>query len=506
MSEEEDEELQKFHNAVREYIIFFLLFIFLYVSAYLLLSYFKKRADSEDCITGEEDAFVFRIAFWVCTFTLAVSMGAVFLLPISIVSNEVLLLHPHSYYVQWLNTSLIHRLWNFVFLFSNVSLFIFMPFAYFFTESEGFTGTKGIFARVKEALVMLVLLATSVLGVFWIFLLFSNDSHRHQQTFSDIWSIYLPYLYSGISFMGVILLLLCTPVGFFSMFTFMGTLVQKPQFLRDINEELTQFHMERDSLRRKLKATKHNGIEGRVQGTIANGHQKTEDIQGKLDEVNADIKELEKRKQVSCVRLLMFPVLMLFSLILTVLGVLMVTQNMFQLLVGIKALPVGAKEMSLGITSLSALGWPGSILETILILYLMSASVVGFYSLPLFCRITPKYNNTSMISIILNCSVLLILSSALPVLSRTLGITNFDLVGSFGTMDWLGNFYIIFFSNVIFVSATVLCLVNKFTNKVRQSIYIKIKTALLTFVSQRSRNHSASSLNLSTSTRFSEAS
>jgi hypothetical protein len=59
-------------------------------------------------VTGDDDAFVFRIALWLCTFTLAVSAGAVLLLPISIVSNEVLLLHPHSYYVKWLNSSLIH--------------------------------------------------------------------------------------------------------------------------------------------------------------------------------------------------------------------------------------------------------------------------------------------------------------------------------------------------------------------------------------------------------------
>ena len=51
----------------------------------------------------------------------------------------------------------------------------------------------------------------------------------------------------------------------------------------------------------------------------------------------------------------------------------------------------------------------------------MSASVVGFYSLPFFGRIRPVYSQTSMVHIILNCSVLLILSSALPILSRTLG-------------------------------------------------------------------------------------
>lgn len=51
---------------------------------------------------------VFRCRLFLCTFTLAVSAGAVLLLPFSIVSNEILLAFPHNYYMQWLNGSLIH--------------------------------------------------------------------------------------------------------------------------------------------------------------------------------------------------------------------------------------------------------------------------------------------------------------------------------------------------------------------------------------------------------------
>lgn len=100
------------------------------------------------------------------------ALGAVLLLPFSIISNEVLLSFPQNYYIQWLNGSLIHGgcmgcpqnlwvrvalpqssphavpslpgLWNLVFLFSNMSLVFLMPFAYFFTESEGFAGSKKV--------------------------------------------------------------------------------------------------------------------------------------------------------------------------------------------------------------------------------------------------------------------------------------------------------------------------------------------------------------------------
>lgn len=49
--------------------------------------------------------------FWLCTFTLTVSLGAVLLLPMSIFSNEIMIMYPNSYYIKWLNGSLIHGRW-----------------------------------------------------------------------------------------------------------------------------------------------------------------------------------------------------------------------------------------------------------------------------------------------------------------------------------------------------------------------------------------------------------
>lgn len=488
MPDEEFEELQIFHDAVREYIISLLLFILLYVSSFYTISKFKKT-DSEEYCAGDEDALAYRIALWLCTYTLAVSAGAVLLLPISIISNEVLLAYPNSYYVKWLNSSLIHGLWNHVFLFSNLSLFMLMSFAYFFTEAEGFSGSrKGIKARVYETLVILALLAVSVTGLVWVASALFGENLFEKQTSYDVWNIYLPYFYSFISFLGVLLLLLCTPVGFSRMFTVMGQLVIKPQFLRDIEEELATVLLTEDDLKRRLQNDHCSSIDHRVPGRIANGHANNASLKEKLQEVQRDRKELEKRRnRSSCCRNLYYPLVMLVLLGFTVLGVLMVAQNMFQLLVGIKALPVGTKETVLGITSLSALGSIGAVLEIILIFYIMSASVVGFYSLPFFGSIRPVYSETSMVHIILNCSVLLILSSALPVLSRTLGITNFDLVGNFGSMDWLGNFYIIFTYNAIFTGATVLCLVTNLTVTVRREIFLRIMSA---FKREKPRSYS----------------
>lgn len=87
--------------------IFLLLFLVLYITSYAFIARFRRR-DREDYFSADEDeATVYRISLWLCTVALAVSVGATLLLPVSIASNEVLIIYPNSYYVKWLNSSLI---------------------------------------------------------------------------------------------------------------------------------------------------------------------------------------------------------------------------------------------------------------------------------------------------------------------------------------------------------------------------------------------------------------
>lgn len=72
-------------------------------------------------------------------------------------------------------------------------------------------------------------------------------------------------------------------------------------------------------------------------------------------------------------------------------------------------------------TSLSKLGVFGALLEIFVILYLGITSFVGFYTMPLFAKLRPKRRKTSLTHLIANNFLILILASALPVLSRILG-------------------------------------------------------------------------------------
>ncbi|XP_035014675.1 limb region 1 homolog-like protein [Hippoglossus stenolepis] len=450
---------QLFHNRVRETIICVLLFTCLYILSYLILTHFKKTAEF---VTDDvEDATVNKIALWLCTFTLSVAVCAVLLLPISILSNEVLLTFPQSYYMQWLNGSLIHGLWNLVFLFSNLSLVFLMPFAYFFTESEGFAGSKkGVMARVYEAVVLLLLLALLVLGIVWVASALLHDNIARKSLY-DLWEYYLPYLYSGISLFGVLLLLLCTPFGLSRMFSVTGSLLVKPRLLEDVDETLNCTTFEEDSLSRKLN---YGSTSCWVKLNMEAMKKEHQTVRGKRI-------ALEMRRKASpWQRNLGYPLAMLGLLALTVMCVLMVCFNVLELLLYDTAMPRGMEDPHLGMASFSMFGSLGAAVQVVLILYLMVSSVVGFYSSPLFISLLPRAQDTNLTQIIANCVSLLILSSALPVFSRTLGITRFDLLGDFGRYNWLGNFYIVFLYNMMFAGLTSASLIKTVTWAVQREL------------------------------------
>ncbi|KAM9827613.1 limb region 1 protein homolog [Neosynchiropus ocellatus] len=450
---------QNFHSQVREYIICFLLFAVLYIVSYFIITRYKRKSDDHE----DEDAVVNRISLYLCTFTLAVSGGAVFLLPFSIISNEILLSFPKNYYIQWLNGSLIHGLWNLVSLFSNLCLFVLMPFAYFFLESEGFAGSKkGIKARILETFVMLFLLALLILGIVWVASALIDNDAASMESLYDLWEFYLPYLYSCISLMGGLLLLMCTPVGLSRMFTVMGQLLVKPTILEDLDEQIYCIHLQEEALQRRLNGSSFHTYK---RGSY-NHHLNKE-----LENVKNQRNKLERRKKASgWEKNLLYPIVMLILLTGTTISVLMVALNILYLLVDETAMPKGSTDRGIGNTSLSTFGVAQAALEILLMFYLMVSSVVGFYSLRVFEGLTPRKDDTTMTTIIGCCVSILVLSSALPVMSRTLGITRFDLLGDFGRFNWLGNFYIVLSYNLLFAVVTTLCLVRKFTSAVREEL------------------------------------
>jgi len=249
-----------FHANVREAVVIAIVGIFLYIGSFVFLGLLRRERDEEFLPYTLEDMWVYKISLWCCSFSMAVSVGAALLLPISTISNEVLVRYPKSWYMRWLNASLIHGIWNLIFMLSNVSLFLFLPFAYLFCESEGFTGAKrGLVSRAKETIVTLLLLSVVVLGMMYILAAFIDRDQATIDQLFNLYSYYLPFLYSCVSFLGVLLLLICTPLGFARLFTIVGDLVIKPQFMRDLQEDYNVAMFEEESLRKRIVLEKRGG-------------------------------------------------------------------------------------------------------------------------------------------------------------------------------------------------------------------------------------------------------
>uniref|UniRef100_A0A8C3UGA1 Protein LMBR1L n=1 Tax=Catharus ustulatus TaxID=91951 RepID=A0A8C3UGA1_CATUS len=401
-----------------------LLFASLYILCHFIITHFKKHTD----FTGGKRAA--RAGLGLCTFTLAVALGAVLLLPFSIISNEVLLSFPQNYYIQWLNGSLIHEL---PCLGAHPMLWVIL---------------------VYETSVVLLLLTLLVLGMVWVASAIVGNDAASRQSLYDLWEYYLPYLYSCISLFGVLLLLLCTPFGLSIMFSVTGKLLVKPRLLEDLDEQLSCTRFEEAAGGR---------WGGGCPGTL--GPLSVLSLVGSCAPLSpGHILPAELRHRASpWQRNLGYPLAMLGLLALTGISVLIVCFHVLELLLDDAAMPRGIQVPGWGegTVSFSIFGSFGAALQVVLIFYLMVSSVVGFYSSPLFTRLLPERQDTPLTKIIGNCVSLLVLSSALPVFSRTLGITRFDLLGDFGRFNWLGNFYIVFLYNMGFAGLTTLCLVKR---------------------------------------------
>ncbi|KAJ6641656.1 Protein Lilipod, partial [Pseudolycoriella hygida] len=299
----------------------------------------------------------------------------------------------------------------------------------------------------------------------------------------------------------------CTPFGFVKLFGVVGQVLVKPHLLRDVDEEFQTFNLEEAFIRRKIEnsyncATDHShgslydsakfytssdsaklytsNLDDLYKRKSENGNSvDVSNLQERLRELESERKELgadndKQRTSTAFQRNFVYPIAMLLLLFLTGITILIVVQNTLELLIGIKALPLSTRQFTLGITSLSKLGPIGAALEVCIIFYLAVTSTVGLYTITGMRYVRPRIKQTSLSLLIINCALLLILSSAQPLLSRIVGITNFDLLGDYGAIEWLGNFKFVLGYNLCFGAATTLCLVNKFTATVRRELCARL--------------------------------
>ena len=105
----------------------------------------------------------------------------------------------------------------------------------------------------------LMLLSLVILGMMYVVAALID---RDQDSFDRIYSVvsFLPFLYSCVSFLGGVMLLICTPLGFARLFTVVGDLVIKPNFSRNLDEDYYTAKFEEEDLRKKLASCKNGKL------------------------------------------------------------------------------------------------------------------------------------------------------------------------------------------------------------------------------------------------------
>eukprot|EP01135_Chromosphaera_perkinsii_P005452 Nk52_evm1s352 gene=Nk52_evmTU1s352 len=248
-TEEDLGATDEYYEVARLQVMFLIFFILMYLTTYPIISYFKTSpSENAQVRFGDMDDVSNRIALWLCNISLGLSLATMILLPATIMGNEIIYRFPDSSLASWLTADVIYGMWNNIFVCTNITLFILLPFAYFFTEAEGIGNSRGLIARVNETVIVWALCALILVGVLYV-------SKGIVQSFSsspseNVLESYYTFLYSSISFVGALVMLRCTSLGFTLMFAIAGKLVQRPNFLTDSYEQMAEIRMQEDVIER----------------------------------------------------------------------------------------------------------------------------------------------------------------------------------------------------------------------------------------------------------------
>jgi len=438
----------EFHVYMRDWVIGITFFAILWIISYFIISAFVKAKDKTNHV----------LSILLCIACLTISLAALLLLPITILSNEIIYNFPNYYYTQWLHRELIFTLWNKIFWSANIALFIILPFSHFFHQAYGWGG-EGILARLKEASFVLLLFSL-LIGAF-VYLVRGLLSEEESVG-------YLPFSYSIMSSVGALLVLLSTPRGFTTLTTF-GMRLYVPVVSRTYMEErLRAFDMDEQVILARINETRRASPEDTAE----------------LASVRA--------ARASFMNSTLHPILRnIFSIVVTVVNLLFtgylvlrvlfihVLRPFFSPLFGDPTTSELADFLALQDDAKAhRLGSFAALLQIIVIFYMMTSAFVGFYYLPITKRIQPHLRGMSIEKLTLNVAVVLLISSSFPVVARILEITSFDLLGDYSNTTYLRSQQFLIGYRIIFLVALTHRWVT-FINDYLHDLVVKFMTPIL---------------------------
>eukprot|EP01134_Creolimax_fragrantissima_P005949 CFRG5949T1 len=439
----------RFNIFIRQSTIYMLGLSLLYMVALYIVRFFLKKGSSK---SRARDGNTDRSTLWVCAFTLSVAMASTFVYPVTIMSNELLVnlrLFPSNYrwYFNWLDRELILGYWSSLSFLSNIVLFVLIPFTVFYSEvmplhvirsrSVRSTNSSSIFPGLNRVCLSLGCLWLLIGGWMYVILSWVGQlPRRYYNVFA-----YLPYLHSSINFVGALLFFRCVPSGILKVIEV--TYELRLNTVTNITRgHLDAMVLERNTLQRKVDALEEEDRRGILEQMLQHTDSRIGVLERELGRTNA---------------WLWNSLFLMFLLLVMVLSIMLVTRMLVHCLalmtglvhvdhlkeftmtpLQVQSIASDQKSISaiqnaetwnvlsenrFGIESLSAFSYHGALLECVLVLYYMATGVVGFYSLEYVKSYTPTPHNVSNYAMVGHMLVLLLFSSALNVMTHSIGLT-----------------------------------------------------------------------------------
>jgi len=278
---------------------------------------------------------------------------------------------------------------------------------------------------------------------------------------------FLPFSYSIISTAGALLVLMSTPRGFTTLTTY-GMWLYLPVTTRQIMEDkLTALNLEELVMNDKLQER---------------GHLSPVDAET-LRVVRADRAAFQTSSLHPIVRNILSILITILNLAFTGYLVLRVfihlLRQFFSPLFGDPTASDLADFLALQDDAKAyRLGSFASLLQILVIMYMMTSAFVGFYNLPITKRIRPKFKSLSMEKLTINVACVLLISSSFPVVARILEITSFDLIGDYSNTSYLSSDRFLYLYKFVFLVALTHRYVT-FFNKSLHDIIVNFMTPIL---------------------------
>lgn len=162
-----DRDANLFYDNVRTFIVVFLTVACLLPASYTLI---KSRRKTKEIYSSKNDISIRDFVFIVSVLIISLCLIMVFMLPLSILANEVLILSPDRYYVQWINVGLLHAFFVLVRLAFKGSCLV-IPFSFFLLFSHSaHKGKKGLTSRWFSSMFYVAVIYTASFGCLTVFI------------------------------------------------------------------------------------------------------------------------------------------------------------------------------------------------------------------------------------------------------------------------------------------------------------------------------------------------